>query len=897
MNNKSIILKTGILTASLVAGYFLYVPLLGENGVFAGTFNTQPKDKNHSLDGSNHPSGKDSNDVHVSHSSAVHLEADVFNRFLSKHCTKCHGPKKQKGDTRLDTLSLNISDGNTALHWQEVLDVLNLGDMPPEEEDQPSKEELQAIIKHLTIALDTSKKRLSEDGGNIALRRINRREYRQTVEQLLGMNVPEVILPADSITEGYDTVGQDQQFSSHHFDDYFGTAKSVATVALQWADKEQPASKTTTTPAAGINNKRMRKKMSKYQKILDHLKAGGSPAGLGNVRRVPGLIAPLNKYFAQPHVNEGAYIFEGTPYPHVNSHRFNTDPRATYKFKVKAGLTGVTPAIRHFLTVITQGDEVGYLKVSGSIKSPETNALEYRPNFSDDTIRITVRESKVGKSMPDYLTQIGDKSGKAAMWVKELIVEGPFYNEPSALETIYKQTIATVDASKSDNAKELDLQAKQFLKAFMNKAFRGRSTASEYEKLVFKIYSLERGQGKTVKESLITPLAMILSSPSFLYLMEDDAATEDGLVSEVEFANRISHFLWSRSASGELLADAKAGKLKEKAVLKKHIDSMLKHKNSLALSEGFFNQWVDMERFESIGIDQNAHVKFNKGLRHSAKLEVQHFFHTLVKENLSLTQLIDSDFVVINDLLATHYGLKGPNKGGEFHKVKLPTDSPRGGLLGTVAFLTMGSNGERASPIIRGALIQEKFFNRKPPPPPPNVPELENASKEPLPIKETIAMHRKKAQCASCHNSFDPLGYGLENFDLVGIWHTQETVGHTDNKPQEVKGKKIVKPAKPTLIPVRSEGVFPNKKPFKNLDEFRTGLIAHKHLLTRSISEGLLSYGLGRHIEFADQQALDEICNQASQNNEQIGDLIYSIISHPLFRKADPPTDSATSKN
>jgi hypothetical protein len=332
--------------------------------------------------------------------------------------------------------------------------------------------------------------------------------------------------------------------------------------------------------------------------------------------------------------------------------------------------------------------------------------------------------------------------------------------------------------------------------------------------------------------------------------MEDAPATKEGVVNDVEFANRITHFLWSRSASGQFLADAKAGKLKEPALLKKHIARMLKHKNSFALSEGFFDQWVDMERFKSISVDENTHFKFNKGIRTSAILEVQHFFHTMVKENLSLTQLIDSDFVVINDLLALHYGIKMSNKGAGFHKVKLPADSPRGGLLGTVAFLSMGSNGERSSPIIRGALIQ----------------------------------------CASCHSSFDPLGFGLENFDLLGRWRDQEVIGNIGKKTQSEKGKK------PTLIPVRAEGVFPNNKPFHNLGEFRTGLMEHKHLLTRSISEGLLSYGLGRHIEFADQQALDEVCKKASQNNEQIGDIIYAIISHPLFRKADQPADTAMLK-
>jgi len=828
-----------------------------------------------------------SNIVHVSSSNAVHLDPDILSSFLSSHCTKCHGPKKQKGDTRLDTLSLNLSNSDTALHWQEVLDVLNLGEMPPEDEKQPDKKELQAIIKYLTVALDTSKKRLSETGGNIALRRINRREYRHTINQLLGMRIPEAILPPDAITEGYDTIGQDQQFSSHHFEDYFETAKSVAKVALKWADKEKWELKSYTYPAE-IQHKHLYKKRDNLSKYLDFAKARGGYID----RRKSNMHAGIVSYLKVPYNDKGVFLLESSQYPSLESFRFPADPRATYQFKVKAGLNGEPPAIRHFMKVGIASRTIGYLKVSGSLDSPkETQTLEYQPRFNDSSSssRFNMSENKVGTAITDYLEKIGVSTKKASIWVDDITVEGPFYKEPSVIETIYQQTIATVDANKSNL--ELDLQAKQFLQAFMSIAFRGKDPAPAYQELVFKIYSLDRKQGKDVKESLNTPLAMILSSPSFLYLMEDAPATNEGFVNEVEFANRISHFLWSRSASGQLLVDAKAGKLKDKTVLKKHIDRMLKHENSMALSEGFFDQWVDMKRFENISIDEASHVKFNKGIRHSAKLEVQNFFHTLAKENLSLTHLIDSDFVVINDLLALHYGLEVPAQEGGFHKVKLPADSPRGGLLGTVAFLSMGSNGERSSPIIRGALIQEKFFNREPPPPPPDVPELANASDKPLAVKESIELHQQKAQCASCHSSFDPLGFGLENFDLLGQWRDQETVGNIGKKALAEKGKK------PTLIPVRAEGVFPNKEPFHNLDEFRAGLIDHKHLLTRSISEGLLSYGLGRHIEFADQQALDEICKQASQNNEQIGDLIFSIISHPLFRKADQARDTSTTKN
>ena len=854
-NGKRNLLLMGVVSALLVVGYFSLSLFWEEDNEIS-----------------------ESHSMYQDSSNAVHLDPDILNSFLSSHCTDCHGPEKQNGETRLDTLTLNIADSDTALHWQEVLDVLNLGEMPPVDEKQPGKEELQSIIKHLTIALDASRKRLSEDGGNIAMRRINRREYRNTIEQLTGMRIAknhENIIPHDSITENYDTIGQDQQFSSHYFDDYFEVGQSIALHSLHWVNIKKSGPKTFISQVEVDKNRQAIKMVNRYAAKVKN------PRGVS--RRDQNLYWWWKKYLNTPYNNKGVFLAER---PMLSFPKFQPDPRASYKFSVQAGLTNIGKAdpTRQFIRMFAGGERIGYSKVSGSLDSPQfTQTLEYQvPMQYRGGTGFNIKERKWTPK-------------RSAIWVDATIVSGPFYKEPSDLETIFNQTIGPLqpfqayDPSKGEEA--LDLQIKKFLQEFTYRAFRGKDAAPEFEKLVFKTYSLDRKRGEGVKVSLIKPLAIILSSPSFLYLMEDAPTSKESAVNEVEFANRISHFLWSRSASGELLADAKAGKLKDKAVLRDNIDRMLKHKNSFALSEGFFSQWVELKRLGVVGIDTSVHTNFVEGMRGSAHLEVQNFFDTMVKENLSLTQLIDSDFVIIDDLLALHYGMKISNKEGGFRKVKLPADSPRGGLLGTTAFLAMGSNGERASPIIRGALIQDKFLNRKPPPPPPNVAELENASDKPLAVKEAIELHRQKAQCASCHSSFDPLGFGLENFDLLGRWRDQEII-----RSHETVGE-ATKDSNATFIPVRAEGVFPDQKPFRNLDEFKSGLLAHKNHLTRSIAEGLLSYGLGRHIEFADQQALDEICKQAAENDHQIGDLIYSIISLPLFKKADPFIDPSIAKN
>ncbi|MDG1070185.1 MAG: DUF1592 domain-containing protein [Akkermansiaceae bacterium] len=823
-------------------------------------------------------------------SSAINLDPKILNGFLENYCVQCHGPEKQKGETQLDTLSLAIDSSDTALHWQEVLDVLNLGEMPPDDEPAPSPDELKQVLAHLTEALSESKKRLSESGGDTALRRINRREYKYTIDELFGFQIPDELLPPDDIAEGYDTVGHDKQFSSYHFNDYFKAAKSIVDTALKWVDQPRSESKLHTNEPEKRANQGLERYIADYDKKMARIKAGASHDELGIddekqlqmfVKRYDGRAGGRKRYLQRPYADQGLFLSDAGSSSHkVGSPGVNMDPRASYKFRFVAALAQDPPPIRHFLKWRVGDRSIGYVKVDGSFETPSVHELEYRAFLTDGRTGFHVTENRSDSiRLNHYIGKTGHKAEwDSSIWVDRLEVEGPYYpRNPSPFETNYQRTIGKPDLENEEQ------QAKRFLVTFMREAFRHRDPATEYVDRVFQIYQLNRKNNRSIKESLVTPLAMILSSPSFLYLMEDTPSTEDQIVSETEFANRIAYFLWSRPANSDLLQAATQGELSDPAVLRRMVDGMLEHPNSWALAEGFFSHWADLKRFDEIAINEAEHIGFNNGIRESARLEAQHLFHAMVKENRSLTDLIDSDFTVINDLLAFHYGLDFPDQGSEFVKVPLPADSPRGGLLGTTAFLTMGSNGERSSPIIRGALLMEKFLHREPPPPPPNVPELALASDKPLSVREIVDLHRQKAQCASCHSSFDPLGFGLENFDLLGQWREMETVGNVGKKDSKSKTKK-------NQVPIRAEGAFPNtEKSFKNLKEFRAGLIEQRHLLTRSITEGLLSYGLGRHIEFADQQAIDEICKTAAGNNDRICDLIFEIISHPTFRKADKP--------
>lgn len=827
--------------------------------------------------------------AHPGNSRSVQLDSKILDGFIEKHCVRCHGPKKQKGDLRLDTLSREIRHSGVAEHWREVLNALNLGEMPPEEEGKPANAELEPVLDHLTSSLLEAKQRFSETGGEVMLRRINRREYRNTIEDLFGLRIPGELIPPNDIGEGYDTIGLSQQFSAFHFEGYFAAAKKIVQTAMHWAGK--PHLETTTKSfEAETQNERMKKYVRDYDEKMKRVTAGETNEQLGFnddaarkifISRYDLMAGGRRRYLEQPHIESGAYLDEEFFRVGLNPVvGYKIDPRGAYRIRVTGGVNGNQPPIRQFVELKADGSAIGQLRMTGTPEAPGTAELEFRPAFDQERAWINLSENRTGGAgvqvFRRYAKEVGSGGPQAAIWVDRVEVQGPFFGELSFFEQLYREHLA---GNPSDEA------AQQLLARFARHAFRGHSPEPEYLDRVQAVYRMTRDNGSTPQEALVPALAMILSSPGFLYLLEESSSDET--LTQVDFANRLALFLWSRMPDDELLTLAREGRLYDADVLRAQVDRMLAHPNRWALAEGFLSQWASLSRYDEIAIDDEQHPTFNDGLRLSARLEPQHFFDSLIGRNLGIDQLIDSDFVVVNPLLATHYGLEYSGEGNEFRKVALPPESPRGGLLGQMAFLTMGSNGERSSPIIRGVLVAEKFLHKTIASPPANVPELASASGTPLAVMEIIEMHQRKAQCSSCHRKLDPIGFGLENFDLLGRWRDLEAVGNIGKKTDQ-EGEKI---------PVRAEGRFPNQREFGNLEEFRAGLLEQQDLLARSITEGLLAYGLGRHVEFSDEQAIDEILMQSKQDGYRIADLIQTIVRHPVFRRGDPNTVESIQEN
>ena len=453
------------------------------------------------------------------------------------------------------------------------------------------------------------------------------------------------------------------------------------------------------------------------------------------------------------------------------------------------------------------------------------------------------------------------------------------------------------------------MSAKDFLAEFGKVAYRNRTISNDYLEKLLVYYQQQRNSKLGFREAIIDPLAMILTSTRFLYLCEPDdiqkQPTEPNSTESVRtlpsqvvseepvprksrsldpysLASRLSYFLWSSPPDQELNRLVETGDLQKPQVIEKQIERMLKSPKAKNFFQGFMAQWTHLKRFDSVGLDSKLFLHRTDGMIHSSKREPVEFFKVLVHENLSASNLIDSDFVVVNGVLANKYGLSRHYHGDGFKKVSIPPVSPRGGLITQAAFLSSGTMGSRTSPVIRGSLVKEILLNDPPPPPPPNVPELIASTAEPLPsVRDLVELHQQKAQCASCHARFDFIGLGLENFDAVGMWRDQELVTDVEHFRQLANPKE-----KRKLYPVDASGELPNGEKFTDVHGLKAALMKQERQVAASLFEGLLCYALGRDVSFTDRPIIEKAIHELEKEKYPVRDMIKKIVLSEPFSKS-----------
>lgn len=866
-----------------------------------------------------------------------------FRGFLGRYCGECHSIDGNAAGPVLDGLSLTLDSVEVAETWNTILGQLNANTMPPDDAPQPTAEELTGFLDVLSTSLASARSRLGDAGGGLPMRRLNRREYRNSVRSLLGINLNVEDLPDDTGTGTYDTAASALFMSSGQFSEYLKLARLAwkeffarrqtviqspaqshsIQVRIEPEDETTPrvdAAKTRLqaqfdafarwsaamdehadrTMAKDVIEK-LRKQANSWRHSHEYYRQVATSAGAPDPRsfgfadRVAAVALAdvyhldypyLSDYLSLSHSGSGTYltIFKVNPKETI---RFDpTWPVGHYRVRIRAGAVEDTPPQRRFLEVghpdlhnangpMDEPGAISILKtfhVTGSIENPRD--LELIVDLSLNSPRTLVMKEKRPNDAAEIIWReslaAGESGPRPAIWIDRIDVEGPL--PPAVTYFPAGQIFAHTDHLPEDE------RAHVILERFATAAFRGLPPDPDFLDRLLGMFHEIRETGESFEQAILEPLSVVLVSPGFLYLTDPDATTlvgaepksALGILSDRELAVRLGFFLWAEPPDAVLLDAAQQDALSTPRSLERHVDRMLDDPRSQQFVEGFVSQWLRMSRLDFFRFDTKArHRQFDESTKAAARQEVYETFASLLRENGSLRELLQSKFVVVNGLLASFYGFDGIS-GDAFRRVSVPADSPRGGLLGMAAILAMGSDGKESSPVERGAWVLRTLLNNPPPPAPPNVPQISRLDGKPLNARERLAAHQEAPQCASCHRRIDPIGYGLENFDAVGAWRTEEI-----NITEE--GKEI-------RWPIDSSGAFYGGPSFGNFQELRMLVAGHDDDFARGFTQALIEYALGRKCGFQDGLLVAEIMDAAREDGFAIRRFIQAFVASPAFR-------------
>jgi mono/diheme cytochrome c family protein len=499
-----------------------------------------------------------------------------------------------------------------------------------------------------------------------------------------------------------------------------------------------------------------------------------------------------------------------------------------------------------------------------ALKSFDVDAVEGRPKFYEARTKIAAGRHDVELAFGNYFedkTAKDPKKKARSLSVESLEIEGPFNTAPKEPSESYKRIIIAKPAGNADK----EIAAKKIIENFASKAYRRPARAEEVSRLL-KLFKIADGQGDSFEKSVSLALRAVLVSPNFLFRIEKDAEPKNPKsvhpVSDYELASRLSYFLWSTMPDAELFALAERGELHKPGVLEAQVKRMLADSRSRALTDNFASQWLNLRMVAGLAPDAKTYPKFDSALKNDVVRETELFFDHVVKNDRSVLEFLDSDWTFLNARLAKHYGIDNVT-GSEFRKVTL-TDRNRGGVLTQASVLTLTSNPTRTSPVKRGKWILENILGTPPPPPPPDVPELKEEKQGTATgsLRKRMEQHRSNPACATCHQKMDPLGFGLENFDGVGAWRAFD-------------GKFKIDPA----------GTLPGGEVFNGPAELRKVLLGKSDQFRRNLSEKLLTYALGRGLEYYDRCAVIEIVKKLKSGSDRFSALVVAIVQSEPFQK------------
>ncbi len=774
---------------------------------------------------------------------------DQFRPLLACHCVECHRGDKPKGNLRLDNLTLDLADAATRQHWTAVVERLRAGEMPPKEKPRPPEKEVQALTEWLAPRVTAADAAARAAQGRVVLRRLNRVEYENTVNDLLGIKISlKEQLPADGSANGFDNAAAANHTSAFLMEKYLEAADTALNAAIANRPKPPPL-------------------ISKRYSLKD-----GHP--------VRGTTEDVYRFLEDGEV----VCFCSSEWHNVGISTFYPPDAGNYRFRISAS------------TIQGEGKPVTFrVTASGTRLTGTSGLISYFDAPPDQPTvfefvrymepRTTITMLPYGLAGANTVKQTGGEywngPGLAVQYVE---VEGPL-NETWPPES-HRRLFGDMAQKKfpiynfSDRVEVVSdeplVDAERILTKFTRRAFRRTVTADDVAPFV-AIVEAKLAGGYTFELAMRAALKGVLISPEFLFLRE-----RPGKLDDFSLACRLSYFLWSTMPDDELFKLAEQQKLSQPDVLRQQVERLLAHPRAATFTESFVGQWLGLREIDATEPSHLVYPEFDHLLKVSMIRETELFFDEVLKHDLSLTNFIASDFTLLNGRLGKHYGIPGLT-GWEFHKTPLPPESHRGGVITMASVMKVTANGTTTSPVMRGAWLLDRILGTPPPPPPEGVAAIDPDIRGATTIREQLAKHRTDPACASCHTKIDPPGFALESFDCIGGWREKYRISGWRRDAEEVvlDGRKMNYYRGPRVDP---SSVTEDGQSFQNIDEFRQLLLRDKDQLARSLATKLMTYATGGAPTKADRAEIEAIVARVRDKQYGFRSLIHEVVQSELFQ-------------
>ena len=743
---------------------------------------------------------------------------------LDRYCVTCHNQRVRSGELALDGLDVSNVAAQAAT-WEKVVRKVRAGAMPPAGMPRPDESTATALVSELTSALDRA---ATPNPGRPLLHRLNRAEYANVVRDLLAIDVDvRSLLPADDSAFGFDNNADLLVVSPSLLDRYLTAADRVSALAV---------GDMTTAPGSDTFYTKGDQSQSQEQEGLPI----GTVGGLG-VRYT----FPL----------DGEYEFR------VALLRNNLE-----------GIRGLEHS--HQLEIAVDGERVFLGDLGGAAEDGQTGTITDKSDATDARLHVRVPvkagprlvtaafirkiAENTNRLRPFLRSNAGTYDSTGRPHVKALTIKGPF-NPTGPGDTPSRQRVFVCRPA---TASAEEPCARRILTTLARRAYR-RPVVDRDVAPLLEFYRDGRKKG-SFDSGVQLALRRLLASPTFIFRIEEDPA---GLavgtayrVNDVELASRLSFFLWSSMPDDTLLDLAAAGRLRQPEVLEAQVRRMLADPKAGALVQNFAGQWLHIRNLQNIAPNTDEFPDFDNDLRDAFRRETELFFASIVKEDRDVLDLMTADYTFVNERLAKHYGLTGVY-GPQFRRVTLAGEARRG-LLGKGSILLATSHADRTAPTLRGKWILENLLGTPPPAPPANVPPFEQtATAKPRTIRERLESHRANPSCASCHRTMDGLGFTLENFNAVGAWRVRESGGD-----------------------VNAEGSMTDGQAAVGVAGLRAALLKHPDVFVQTLTEKLMTYGLGRGLQEYDMPVARRVVREAGVQDRKFSAIVMGIVKSTPFQ-------------